>query len=362
MNNNYLLEIAGMATYKSSNLKQLEYNKNFFGKYTNIANLKKAIIATQLYSQILRDVEIRYREEEETKLLNTEEEVKELNNKISDNKTKIMDLYNMKISNSLKSRDVFLTNNIDIDVNKKQNEFDDEIDERIRIEINRIAPELKIILEKQKTVNEIVQKRMTLSHIIEKNISKLRELLEELEGQKFFDEVDLDSLKEEYEEGLKKIYPNDIARKTYVDYTFMIIKHELKMLDQSLSISKIFVNKADKIDKYELPEIALQNELINAFNEIDGEVYQKIMFFINRTNKSKDEINKIEAEGFNNVYSLISGVYDYLDKIPEYVNDEELNVREYNDLVGSYEQTMNNFRNKLLHDKASLHIFRHQNL
>ena len=150
MNNNYLLEIAGMATYKTTDLKQLKYNKKFFSKYIDIIKLQKAIISSQLYSQILRDIEVRYREEDDLKIFNLEGEVKELNKIISPNKTKIVDLYNMKIANSSKSRDTFLTNNINIDVNKKQNAFDDEIDERIRIEINRIAPDLKEIDEKQK--------------------------------------------------------------------------------------------------------------------------------------------------------------------------------------------------------------------
>ena len=345
MNNNYLLEIAGMATYKTTDLKQLEYNKKFFSKYIDIVKLQKAIISSQLYSQVIRDIEMRYNEEDDLKLFNLEGEVKELNKIITPNKTKIVDLYNMKIANSSKSRDIFLTNNINIDVNKKQNAFDDEIDERIRIEINRIAPDLKEIDEKQELIDEMNQKRITLSDLIESNISKLKESLIELEDQTIINDTNLDSLKEEYESGLKEIYPNDITRKVYVDYTFMMLKHELNMLNQILSTSRLFISQADKLDKYEVPEIALQNEQINTFNEIDEEVYQKLMFFINRTNKSKDDINKIEGEGFNNIYLLISGVYDYINKIPEYIEGKESDIKEYNVLVGYYEQAMNNFRN-----------------
>lgn len=345
MNNNYLLEIAGMATYKTSDLKQLDYNKKFFSKYIDIIKLQKAIISSQLYSQILRDIEVRYREEDDKKITELEEKNRELNNTIKQDIQRLNDLHNMENVVNNRILDLYNVNNINMESIIKQDKFKAEIEDNIKSIKVRIKPTLKAINDNNNKIKFINDRRMKYDKFIEDNITKLKESLKDLEGKQFFKDVDLDSLKEEYESGLKEIYPNDITRKVYVDYTFMMLKHELNMLNQILSTSRLFTSQADKLDKYEVPEIALQNEQINTFNEIDEEVYQKLMFFINRTIKSKDDINKIEGEGFNNIYLLISGVYDYINKIPEYIEGKESDIEEYNVLVGYYEQAMNNFRN-----------------
>jgi len=347
MNNNYLVEIAGMATYKSSNLKQLDYNKNFFGKYLNedIKYLRKAIIATQIYSQILRDIEVRYREEDDKKITELEEKNRELNNTIKQDIQRLNDLLNMENVVNNRILDLYNVNNINMESIIKQDKFKVEIEDNIKSIKVRIKPTVKEINDNDNQIKDINDRRIKYDKYIEDNITKLKESLKDLEGKQFFKDVDLDSLKEEYEQGLKEIYPNDITRKVYVDYTFMILKNELNMMNNVLSTGRIFVEKADKIDKYELPEIALQNEQINIFNEIDEEVYQKLMFFINRTTVESDKNNNIEGEKLNNIYQLISSIYDYINNIPEYVTDKETGIKIFNNIVGYYEQSMNNLPN-----------------
>ncbi len=336
----FLEDVAGFNNYSG---QTSSYNYDFFSKYVDSDILITLIQLSHSYTSIIDLLEKRNNKEESATLQKLNSELKEIAEKISSIKNTQNDLCNNKLDNDSLRKALYESETIDFEKIRELASFNVRIDGLLAV--NDIKLETNYSEQKIKTVEhkKLDEKRRKLDASIESDINGLKELLISLNEKNVdvFKGVNIDTLKEQYEQGLVGIIQNTVARKAYVSYVFDIMKRENKHIQEIFTASSTFVSTAKKEDGFEVSELATKDDQIMLTRWVNLVAKEGLRNFGDiwcRNATDQDKSITAIGNGYLQTQPFIDGIYDYISNMGEYNKDNSSGDQAYDKLHNSNNQ------------------------
>ncbi|MEG2620544.1 MAG: hypothetical protein RSA10_00410 [Bacilli bacterium] len=330
----FLEEIAGLRNY---NGQSEMYNRKFFGQYVDLDTLISLLQVSHTYSSIISLLNKRHDKVDNIVLQKLDEELNALIEKIGTIKATQTDLCNNKLDNDNLRKSLYQANEIDFDEVRKLVSLDSRIDTMLvendsKLEI--ACNEKKLKNEEHKQFDE---KRDALDTNIESYVGRLNELFVELNGKSvdIFNGLNIDTLREQYEQGLVGIIQNTSARKAYVSYVFDILKRENRNVPQVYATAQQFVANAKRENGFDVPELVGRNDKIMLNESITDVAHDGLRQFADiwcRHATDNDKAITTIANGYLSTQTFLDGMYDYITNISTYSQDHSKGGTDYDKL------------------------------
>lgn len=344
----FLEEIAGFQNY---NGQSGMYNREFFSKHSDINTLISLLQVANTYSSIISLLNKRHNKEDSAILEKLDQELKVLVEKISSIKSAQTDLCNKKLDNDSLRKAAYQSSEIDFDKIREMAVLDSRID--VILVENDLKIEVAINEEKNKNGErkKVDEKRAKLDTEIEGYIGRLNELFAGLNGKNIdiFNGLDINTLREQYEQGLVEIIQNTSMRKAYVSYLFDILKKESQMIPEIYATSQCFVSNAKKENGFDVPELVAKNDqimLTESITMVAHDGLRQVADIWCRNATDKDEALTTIGNGYLSTQPFIDGMYDYISNLSSYSNDNSKGGADYDRLFS--------FNNQLFQKLAEL--------
>lgn len=330
----FLEEIAGVQSY---NGQSEMYNLEFFSRHIDVDTLIALLQVSHTYSSIINLLNKRHDKVDTATLQKLDEELKVLAEKIGTIKTTQTDLCNNKLDNDTLRKAMYQAGEIDFDKIREMATLDSRIDTMLGE--NDAKLQIACTEEKSKTGEheKVDKKRAELDTNIEGYIDRLNELFVELNGKNvdIFKGLDIDTLREQYEQGLVGTIQNISARKAYISYMFDILKRESQMVPQIYVTAQQFVASAKKENGFDVPELVGRNDQIILYKNITGVAHDGLRQFADiwcRNATDNDKAITAIGNGYLGTKQFIDGMYDYITNIPTYSQDHSRGGADYDRL------------------------------
>jgi len=302
------------------------YNGVFFEKHIDKDTLTGFLKVSSIYYDIIKLLDKRYESNDIVMLQKLDEELKGLTEEIIEIRKTQIDFCNDKLDNDNLRKAMHQTGEEDFEKLEEITKLNSKIDNMtadndIKLEKAKIEEQ-----NKSEEYGKIDEERTKLDTDIENCIDKLNKVLAELDGKNIdiFNGLDIDTLREQYEQGLVDMFPNVAVRKTYASYLFDVLKRENKMLSETYATAQQFVSSARKENGYDVQELAIKNDKINMFSALNGVVHNELDQLIPTLFKYEPDTNQIITQAGNNYLSVqpfIDGMYDYIANMEQYEMD-----------------------------------------
>lgn len=329
----------GIADIERYDGQSEKYNREFFAKYIDLNVLISLLETSHTYSGIIDLLNKRHDKVDTDLLQKLDEELSVLAEEIAAIKKTQSELCDVKIDNTNLIMKMYEADEIDFNEIKELEEMDSQINDTLKknnAQLEIMCSEEKMKNDKHKPIDE---KRATLDINIENYIVKLKASLLELNGKNIdiFNGLDIDTLKEQYEQGLVETIQNTVARKAYVDNMFNILKRESKMIPQIYATAKHFADNAEKENGFDVPEVIIKNDQIILNGSITTVAYDGLRSFADiwcRNAPDHDKDITTIGKGYIATQPFINGMYDYVDNLPLYNQDHSKGGDAYDKLIG----------------------------
>lgn len=333
--NGFLEEIAGVQNYGG---QTTIYNRDFFDKHIDADTLISLLKVSHTYSDVIKLLEKRHEPNDNKTLQKLAHELKAINEKIVLIKNDQIELCKSKSDNSYLRKAMYQTIDVDFDKLRELATLDNKINTKLaenNARLESLLLEEKYINKEHQKIND---KMMKLDTEIERYIAKLKTQFIELNGKNIdiFKEINIDSLREQYEQGLTSVIQNRSARKAYTCYLFDILKREIKNVPQIYVTAQYFVANAKKENGFDVPNLVGNNHQIMLNEGITSVAHERLRQFADVwCSGAKDDdivLNKIGDE-FLKVKSFIDGMYSYSKNLPLYNKDRSKGQEDYDKLL-----------------------------
>ena len=316
-------EVAG-----NDNSKLEQYNKRFFEEHLECNTLFSLLQCSDRYLNIIWFLNERYCSKEPRVDSATEKQLKDAIEKREELRKQHLILLNNKQTNTERIIAEYAKPELDfIEINQLENL--DKGNENL-LSTNKAALELargieKFIKEAKKEVVEIIEQ---FNREMESKIKALNNIQTELEGSdaeiELLRGLDLDSLKEEYEERVSKIIENDSIRGTYINYMFTILEKEIQVVLDSYEASRHFVASANKENGFLVPELMAKNSQLYLAEGINHCAYRDISDLGNSLgNKENSDFILLMSAKYMELKPFMYKLYEYVDEFPTYVKTNQ---------------------------------------
>ena len=337
----FLEDVVGSSYYEGATTS---YNYDFFESYIDHELLVDLFQLSNKYTNIISLLKKRNDTEETNLLSKLSSELKELEEKINEIKTTQMDLCDDILGNVEFRKNAYQSETIDF---KKINHLN-TLNIRAERSLSESDIELEDLVTKRTHTNEerkqIVDKRAALDDDIERQNDELKELITNLNGKEIdiFKDVNIDSLEEEYKQGLEKIIQNSAAKEAYTSYVLDILKRENHHFQHLFSTAKDFISIANKENGFEVPELELKNEQIMMTESVTAIAKERLRLFGDiycRNATDQDKLITKTANGYLQTKQFVDGIYDYIFNIEEFsknipaANESYFKLRNFNNLL-----------------------------
>ena len=330
----FLEEIAGL---DGASGQSVIYNSEFFSKHIDLDTLIGLLQVSHTYSSIIDLLNKRHDKVDTATLQKLSEELKTLGEKVNSIKGTQAELCNNKLDNDNVRKAMYQASEIDFDKIRELATLDSRIDSLLAENVTKL--EVALVEEKsKKSENEkVVGKREKLDVEIESYIGRLNELFAELNGVNInmFNGLDIDTLKEQYEQGLTNTIQNTSARKAYVSYVFDILKREIKMIPEICATAQQFVASAKKENGFDVPELIGKNDQIMLNESITSVAHDGLRQFADiwcRNATDNDKAITTIGNGYLSTQPFIDGMYDYIANLSTYNQDHSKGGADYDKL------------------------------
>ena len=330
----FLEEIAGFNNYGG----QSEiYNREFFGKHVDVDTLISLLQVSHTYSSVISLLNKRHDNYDTATLQKLDEELKKLAEKIGTIKSTQTDLCSNKLDNDTLRKAMYQASDIDFEKVRELATLDSRIDTMLAENDSKL--ESSILEERAKNAEhkKVDEKRESLNTNIESYIGRLTELFVELNDKdvNIFKGLNIDTLKEQYEQGLVSTIQNSSARKAYVSYVFDILKRESQNVPQIYATAQQFVASAKKENGFDVPELTGRNDQIMLNESITDVAHDGLRQFADvwcRNANDNDRAITTIGNGYLSTQPFIDGMYDYIANLPAYNQDHSKGGADYDRL------------------------------
>ncbi|MEG1495360.1 MAG: hypothetical protein RR406_03595 [Bacilli bacterium] len=298
--------------------------------------MSSLLAVSNSYSGIINLLNKRHNKYENTLLQKSDEELSTLIEKINTIKATQIDLCNNKLANDSLRKTLFQAAEIDFDKVRKLVSLDSRIDTMLVENDSK----LEIICNDEKIENEnhkkLVENREALDTNIESNMGILNGLCSELDGKSvdIFKGLNIDTLREQYEQGLVGVIQNTTVRKACVSYAFDSLKRENRNLSQTYATAQQFVAKAKRENGFDVSELVGRNDQIMLNNGIRHIVHNGVRGIAAMLGDAPDDDKTVTAaaNGYLTMQPFVDGMYDYISNISTYSQDYSKGGTDYDKL------------------------------
>lgn len=177
-------------------------------------------------------------------------------------------------------------------------------------------------------IAELEAAKVEYDSSIRDSIKNLRTHLEKL-NKDYNTNIDLNSLKSDYEYRLRTIIKSGETREVYCDYLFSFLKKELKMLTSTAKLANRFQKEANIENGFNIENIEFENERIMAFSELDNITHNAMNSLVNVWGKS------IDGDVISKSYGVVKNIVELL--MEAIVKKDVMLTSEYSEVFNYYQ-------------------------
>ena len=311
------------------------YNSEFFSEYLDIEKLLDLLEVKSNYTFLCHTLEERYhselsRQDEHLKkeIAKTDDyiedmfdELRELEEKRRNLSDELIGLYNSEYYDQDKAS--FLENEIDnISRDKNQKHFD----------LNKLISKKDSLLG-QKKKNDIYIAKMDKD--IENQVDRLKKNMEGIDLGKLniFGCFENPEIRNKYEEGLARYFPNFKERQLYSDYFYKMVTKEAKFIEDTVKVASEFLKKANKGNGFHVPSLDGRNRQLYNYDFMFGHMSDNITNWLGNTQLPAGP-RLIDA--YREVEGFVDDMLEYAEEFDKYSNNPTLEGIAYDKLRKEY--------------------------